>query len=214
MRISSFNQKELSYHVEVAVKAVLMVPELEAALNICGLSPDKAKVGLSLKEEVIQWQEKQEACYRNAIQAQRTLGRVRETIDSIYIRHRTAARFVYREDEDMLRKLHLQGSRRKRYTGWLDMVQKFYLHLDAEVVVQFGILPEEVNEVKTLLSQLSQLHVLRNDSRRQAQQATEVKQKAVTKLRHWFRYFISTAELACKDNPYLLEAMGAGVYVR
>jgi hypothetical protein len=208
MKISSFSQSELTYYVNIAVQAVTTIPELEAAMAEAGLSLEKVKVGNVLSNDVLNWQTKQEDSQINADKAKRRLNQVRNTIDSIYSKHRTAARFVYREDEDMLKKLQVQGNRKKRYPDWLDQVQQFYKYLDGEVLKPVGILPKEITEVKKLIAQLTELQVLYFDSRRQAQQVTEMKQKAVLKLRQWFRYFISTAELACKDNPQLLEAMG------
>lgn len=208
MKISSFSQSELTYYVNIAVQAVTTIPDLEAAMAEAGLSLEKVKVGNVLGEDVLNWQTKQEETQINADKAKRRLNQVRNTIDSIYSKHRTAARFVYREDEDMLKKLQVQGNRKKRYPDWLDQVQQFYKYLDGEVLKPVGILPKEITEVKKLIAQLTELQVLYFDSRRQAQQVTEMKQKAVLKLRQWFRYFISTAELACKDNPQLLEAMG------
>ncbi|MEK6478413.1 hypothetical protein WJR50_12795 [Catalinimonas sp. 4WD22] len=208
MKISSFSQSELTYYVNIAVQAVTTIPELEAAMAEAGLSLEKVKVGNVLSNDVLNWQTKQEDSQINAEKAKRRLNQVRNTIDSIYSKHRTAARFVYREDEDMLKKLQVQGNRKKRYPDWLDQVQQFYKYLDGEVLKPVGILPKEITEVKKLIAQLTELQVLYFDSRRQAQQVTEMKQKAVLKLRQWFRYFISTAELACKDNPQLLEAMG------
>ncbi|WP_277482223.1 hypothetical protein [Catalinimonas alkaloidigena] len=208
MKISSFNQNELTYYVDIAVQAVISIPELEAAMAEAGLTLEKVKVGFALCEDVFNWQTKQEETQSNASIAKRRLNQARDTIDSIYTKHRIAARFVYREDEGILKKLQLQGSRKRRYTDWLDQVQQFYKHLDTEALQPVGILPEEVSEVKKLIGKLTELQVLRFDSRRLAQQTTEMKQKAVLKLRQWFRYFISTAELACKDNPQLLEAMG------
>ncbi len=211
MIVSTLAEKELVHRVDMGVNAVLSIAELEAALMEQGMTAVKAKKGLELNKEVKAWQTRQEGTQLNALKAQRTLKRVRDTIDVIYRRHRTAARFVYREDEDSLRQLQLKGNKKARYTDWLDQVDKFYTHLDAEAVVQFGILPKEVTEVKKLVSQLSELHVLRNDAKRQAQQATVGKQKAIADLRQWFRHFVSVAELACQDDPQLLEAMGMTV---
>lgn len=208
MKISSFSQSELTYYVNIAVQAVTTIPDLEASMAEAGLSLEKVTVGNVLSNDVLNWQTKQEDAQINADKAKRRLNQVRNTIDSIYSKHRIAARFVYREDEDMLKKLQVQGNRKKRYPDWLDQVQQFYKYLDGEVLKPVGILPKEITEVKKLIAQLTELQVLYFDSRRQAQQVTEMKQKAVLKLRQWFRYFISTAELACKDNPQLLEAMG------
>ncbi|WPP51443.1 hypothetical protein [Catalinimonas niigatensis] len=214
MTISTLTQKELIYHVDMGVKAVLTVPTLEAALKEQGITPDKAKKGLELIKEANLWQGRQDDTLENAQKAQRTLKHVRDSIEAIYRRHRIAARFVYREDEVMFKKLQLKGKRKMRYTDWLDQIQKFYTHLDAEAVVQFGILPKEVSEVKKLLGQLSELNVLRNDARRQTHQATEAKQKALADLRQWFSRFMRVAELACQDDPQLLEAMGITVAAR
>lgn len=214
MIISALIQKELINHVDMGVRAVLTVPELAAALKEQGITPDKAKKGLELSKEVSLWQGRQDDTLENARKAQRTLKRVRDSIEAIYRRHRIAARFVYREDEDMFKKLQLKGKRQMRYIAWLDQIQKFYTHLDAEAMAQFGILPKEVSEVKKMLGQLSELQVLRNDARRQTQQATEAKQRAVADLRQWFRRFMRAAELACQDDPQMLEAMGIVVTAR
>ncbi|MEK6476858.1 hypothetical protein WJR50_04960 [Catalinimonas sp. 4WD22] len=208
MNISILSQKELLYQVDMGVNAALSIADVGAALLEQGITPEKAKKGLDLRAEVLTWQSRQDETHRNVQKAQRALSQVRDSIDVMYGKHRTNARFFYREDEDMLKKLHLKGVKKVRYTDWLEQVQNFYEQVDVKSLEAYGILPKEVNEVKKLISQLSELIVLRNDAKRQAQQVTQAKQKAVAELRQWFRYFIKVAELACHEDPQLLESMG------
>ncbi|MEQ9443244.1 MAG: hypothetical protein RIG62_29675 [Cyclobacteriaceae bacterium] len=211
MNIANLSQKELMYRVEVAVEAALRIPELQTVLQEHGLSADKAKVGLSLIKEVTIWQKRQNDTQQNAADTQNTLRQVRDSIDAIYRRHRVPARFVYREDPKMLKKLQLHKPRQIRYTDWLEQVLALYDNLDSNEISGFGILPKEISEVKKLVGQLTELNVLRNDARRQAQQATHAKQMAVHDLRQWFRRFIRASEFACQDDPQMLESMGVVV---
>lgn len=212
MNISTLPQKELLHQVDMGVNAVLTIEEVGAALLEQGITPEKAKKGLDLNQEVLNWQKRQEETQLNVTKAQRSLTQVRDSIDAIYRKHRETARFFYRNDEDMLKQLHLAGVKKVRYTEWLDQVQHFYSQVDVNALKSYGILPKEVEEVNKLLAQLTELQVLRNDAKRQAQQVTQAKQKAVAELRQWFRYFIKVAELACHEDPQLLESMGIVVH--
>lgn len=208
MKISNLPQKDLIHQVDMGVNAVLRIAEVETALREQGMSPEKAQKGLDMLKDVMMWQGRQDLSQRHVQKSQRTLRQLRDSIDSIYSNHRACARFVYRNDEDMMKHLHLHGAKKQKYTHWLEQVQKFYGHLDVKALEVYGVLPKEVSEVRKLISQLSELHVLRNDARRQAQQVTEAKKKAVNNLRKWYRHFVSVAELACYENPQMMEALG------
>lgn len=208
MKVSALTHRELLVQVDIAVQAVLTVPDLTAAFQASGIETDKVKVGLKLAQEMTIWQDRQTATANNVRNAQRAFRAAKESINALYFRHLEVARFLYRENEDMQYTLQLLGPRQPRYAAWFDQVRAFYTHLDAKALEPHGVLAKEVNEVKKLLNQLAELQVLRNDARRQAQQATQAKQLAVNDLRNWFRRFINAAKFACQDDPQLLESMG------
>lgn len=208
MNISKLNQRELLVQVDIAVQAALAVPELTQAFQTIGIGTDKVKVGLTLAKEVTDWQNRQTATTNQIRSAQRAYRTAKETIRSLYFRHLEAARFLYRDDEDMQYNLHLLGPRQTRYAAWYDQVRAFYTHIDGKLLEPFNVPAKEVDEVKKLLDKLAQLQVLRNDARRQAQQTTRAKQLAINDLRHWFRRLVNAAKFACEDNPQLLESMG------
>lgn len=208
MKISSLSQSDLLNQVDVSVKAALSIPTLQQTLQDHGLSSEKVKVGLNLVKAVIDSQDRQTATANNARRTQQTFRIAKETIAGLYFRHLEIARFLYREDIDQQETLQLRGARHTRYAGWFEQVRVFYKHLDPQVLESFRVPAKEISEVKKLLTQLTELQVLRNDAKRQAQQVTHQKQLAVNDLRHWFRRFTNAAKFACQDDPQLLESMG------
>lgn len=212
MKISSFNQTQLIQHIDVAVQAASRNAELQLKLKECGLNADTCRKGQKLKEKVLSWQKKQKECLLNAKKAQRHLKQLKNSIDNIYLKHRLAARFVYRDNEEMYQKLQLQTTRSRCFSVWMEQVHCFYDHLSPKAIKQFEIHPQEVKEVRKLMSQLNKLCEVRDRSSEQSQRACELKQKAILKLRQWFRYFIRTASQACKEQTHLLEDMGVVVH--
>ncbi|MEM8967652.1 MAG: hypothetical protein AAGE93_14630 [Bacteroidota bacterium] len=208
MNVAKLNQKELLVQVDVAVQAALRVPELLQAFQSAGIDENKIKVGLTLTKEVTTWQDRQTTTTNNVRRTQQSFRAAKETINSLYFRHLEAARFLYRDNEEMQYTLQMLGPRQTRYAAWFEQVRTFYNHLDAKALQPFGVPTKEVTEIKKLLEQLAELQVLRNDAKRQAQQTTHYKQMAVNDLRNWFRRFINAAKFACQDNPQLLESMG------
>jgi len=208
MKVSKLNQKELLVQVDVAVQAALTVPELTKAFQNGGFGPEKIKKGLILAKDVTEWQDRQTATANNVRMTQRAYRTAKEMINSLYFQHLEAARFMYRDDEAMKYTLQLSGPRQTRFAAWFEQVRSFYTNVDPKALGPFGVQAKEVTEVKKLLDQLSELQVLRNDARRQAQQTTRSKQLALNDLRNWFRRFINAAKFVCHDDPQLLESMG------
>lgn len=208
MKVSKLNQQKLLVQVDVSVQAALTISELAEVFQNGGVGPDKIKTGLTLAKYVTEWQDRQTATANNVRVTQRAYRTAKEMVNSLYFRHLEAARFMYRNDEAMQYTLQLTGSRQTSYAAWFEQVRSFYTNINPKAVSPVGVQPKELNEVKKLLDQLSELQVLRNDARRQAQQTTREKQMALKELRIWFRRFIDAAKFVCQDNPQLLESMG------
>lgn len=211
MKIANLSAKELLHVVDVAIKAALSIPELKKMLSAHSMDDKKIQVGLTLAQEVEVWQEKQEKTQENARQAQKVFKGVQDSIKALYRPHRETARFAYRQDAEQLQKLQLTGTPEVRYAKWFSQMENFYAKVDTKVMAKYGVPTAEITQVKELLSKLSELEVLRNDTKRQAQQTTQRKQVAVKELRAWFSRFMRVARLACIDDPQLLESMGVVV---
>ena len=208
MKVSQLTQQELIVQVEIAVQAALSIPELTTAFQGSGIDENKIQVGRTLTQEVITWQDRQTGAANNLHVAQTTFRTTKEKINSLYTRHLEVARFLYREDEEMRRTLQLAGARRTRFADWIEQVRTFYARLNVKALAPLGVSGKEINEAKTMISQLAELQVLRNDARRQSQQTTRSKQMAVNDLRAWFRRFVNASEFVCQEDPQLLESMG------
>ena len=211
MKISNLSAKQLLHYVDIAVKAAMTVSDLQKALKSHSMDEQKMQHGLSLAQEVLVWQVRQDTAQTLARQSQQTFKDVQRSIKALYQSHREVARFVYRQDADRQQQLQLAGSQPMRYAEWRNQTENFYNRLDTKAMAKYGVPAAEITEVKELLGKLSELEVLRNDAKRQAQQATQHKQEAVKELRTWFSRFMRIARLACADDPQLLEAMGVVV---
>ncbi|MEQ9443811.1 MAG: hypothetical protein RIG62_32525 [Cyclobacteriaceae bacterium] len=208
MKKVSKSQTYLLYRVQVTTEAVLSVPELQEVFSQHTYQEKKVQEGQQLRARVKELQNKQELSQRNAQKAQRTLQQAKEAMQSLYVDHLETARFVYRRDKEMQKKLLLSGSRKRQYTAWLGQVKQFYQHIDAEMMAKYDVPTHEIKEARRLIKRLLELEVLRNDARRQAQQASQVKQCAFMELREWYCRFMRVAKIACEHDPQLLESMG------
>lgn len=211
MKISSLSIEQLLYYVDIAVKAALSVNDIKSRLSEFSVTEEKMQAGLTLAAEVKVWEDRQQKIKIQVRQTQRSLDDARRSIKALYSAHRHAARFVYRQDADQQELLRLKGPIADKHATWRSQVNAFYANADTKTLAKFGVPAAEITEVKELIGKLADLEILRNDARRQAQQATEGKQAVVQELRAWFSRFMRTARLACSDQPQLLESMGVVV---
>nr|WKN40055.1 hypothetical protein K4G66_15280 [Tunicatimonas sp. TK19036] len=211
MKKVSKSQEYLLYRVQVTTEAVLSVPELQKAMAQHTYHSKKVEEGQQIREKVRSLQIKQEVTQGNARKAQNTLQEAKETIQALYIDHLETARFIYRRDEEMQRKLRLTGSRKRQYTQWLAQVKRFYQHVEDEMMERYDVPAEELQEARQLMERLLDLEVLRNDARRQSQQASQAKQAAFLQLREWYCRFMRVAKIACEHDQQMLESLGIAV---
>lgn len=211
MKRVSKSQAYLLYRMQITTEAVLTVSELGEVLKQHTYHPDKVREGQQLLDKVQKLQAQQDSAQRNAQKAQHTLRQARETMQALYIEHLEIARFAYRRDEDMQRKLMLTGSRHRKYTEWLEQVKVFYQNVEVKIMAKYDLRAAEITEARQLIDQLLELEVLRNNARRQAQQSSQSKQEAFIELREWYCRFMRVAKIACEHDPQLMESLGVVV---
>lgn len=211
MKKVSKSQAYLLYRVQVTTEAALTVPELQEVLKQYNFPAKKVLVGQQLLSNVKELQAQQELLQKKAKKAQQTLRDARIAMQSLYASHLEITRFVYRKDEEMQKKLDLNGSRARQYNAWLDQVKKFYYNIDAERLTNYDLPISEITLARDNINNLLTLEVQRNDARRRAQQASQIKQEAFLTLREWYYHFMRVSKVACEYDPQLMESLGVVV---
>lgn len=211
MKKVSKSQAYLLYRVQITTEAALTVPELQEALAQYTYHSQKVEEGKQLREKVRKLQMKQELTHDDALKMQQMLQEAKETLQVLYIDHLETARFIYRHNEEMQRKLLLTGSRKRQYTHWLAQVKRFYQNIEDDTMKRYDVPVEQINEARQLIDHLLELEVSRNDARRKAQQASQAKQAAFQQLREWYCRFMRVAKIACEHDQQMLESLGIAV---
>jgi len=211
MKKVSKSQAYLLYRVQVTTEAALTVPELQNVLKQYNFPEKKVRVGQRLLNNVKGLQVQQELLQKKAQKAQQTLRDARTTMQSLYTSHLEIARFVYRKDEEMQKRLGLNGSRARRYNTWLNQVKKFYHNIDPKRLTKYDLPDTEITLAREKIDELLMLEVRRNDARRRAQQASQAKQEAFLTLRQWYYRFMRVSKVACEYEPQLMESLGVVV---
>lgn len=211
MKKVSKSQAYLLYRVQVTTEAALRVPELQEVLKQYNFPSKKVRVGQQLLQNVKGLQAQQELLQKKAQKAQQNLRDARTAMQLLYASHLEIARFVYRKDQEMQNRLDLNGSRARQYNAWLEQVKRFYHNINAEEVAKYDLPDTEIRLAQEKIDELLTLEVLRNDARRQAQQASKAKQEAFLALREWYYRFMRVSKVACEYNPQLMESLGVVV---
>ncbi|NQX82295.1 MAG: hypothetical protein HRT66_09925 [Flavobacteriaceae bacterium] len=127
--------------------------------------------------------------------------------------NRKKAKIIFREDSAIQQKLMISGSSPKSYPTLVEACEKFYgvLSIDTELqamVTRLAITTNNIEEGKTLLTDLQKRREYYKKEIGESQNATKQKDKSLKELEYWVRDFKQVNEIALEDQPQLLEVLG------
>ena len=137
-------------------------------------------------------------------------------MDKQYTYDRKRAKVIFRNEPGILQKLALVGSPPSSFEKWIQSVKIFYTELsndkDLQQRVQRLKLSEEgIIKGKKNSEELEKARGNYMKEKGEAQDATQKKEEAFSKINEWMGEFYAVARIALEDNPQLLEALNKTV---
>lgn len=183
--------------------------------NIAGFGYSEAKLldGKKLYEEAAALQNKQKKEYGEQIAATAELDQAWEEAERQYIRTLKIARVAFQKNVKADKAAMLYGSRKRSLSGWLEQAQAFYANIlgDSNFInslAEYGYTQEKLQAESALLDQIVIKHLQQKKETGEAQEATEIRDKALDELARWISDFRAVAKVALEENPQQLEKLG------
>lgn len=215
-KVSRPNVEQRLTLARVALTNAQANPEIQAALQTFGYTTERIEQGEMLYEAAqTQYQQKITA-YGGLRTAADALSSAEQQAQATYTRHVKIARVALEDDRGALQALRLQGKRKMNMAGWLAQAQHFYAVALADVAIQrkladFSLTRTVLQEGARQVEAVATGNATRSQQRGVAQDATRVRNKAITALDKWMSDFRTIARVALKDRPQMLEQLGITV---
>lgn len=139
-------------------------------------------------------------------------GKKLEQLTERYGNHRKKAKFVFKDQPDVLEKLAIKGSSARNRAVLIKEIEIFYTLLSTETalfnaVKVMNFSEEEVASQIEKLKEVQEAHATYLQEKGESQQATKNKNNAFADLEKWVREFYTVAKIALEDQPQLLESV-------
>ncbi|MAT57722.1 MAG: hypothetical protein CMF23_07075 [Ignavibacteriae bacterium] len=211
----SYNQsiEEILNSAELAINNTINNAELLETMALYGYDLTEMNIGKSLLETAKDLYNEQKREYSEQYEASEELDSALESIKKLYIRHVKLSRIAFEENPSIWTELGLNGSRKKSFSGFVAQANLFYDNAKTNETVKtelakLSITEEKLNEAHLLLQNITQLSAKQEKEKSEAQQATELRDKAIDEMNDWTSKFLKVARIAFEDDPQKLEALG------
>jgi hypothetical protein len=201
---------------QIAITNMRASAELQAALAAYGYTSERIHQGELLRDRANAQYRQKITAYGSLRSAADALTSAERQAQATYMRHVKIARVALEGDRGALQALHLIGPRKRTLAGWLAQAQQFYATALADVSIQRrlasfslsgGMLEDGAHQIEAVAAR----HAGRSQQRGNAQNATSVRNAALSDLDTWMRDLKIIARVALKDRPQLLEQIGMTV---
>ncbi len=189
------------------------LPEVAVLLAARGYSDNDISVGMGAADALRRLNELQQAEYGDQYEATKRYNDARSLVHENYMDHLELARLVFRKDPDAKAALGLRGTRAKSQSGYAG--QGFLFYDNALNNVAFltalgkkGITLEELSLGQAAFRNLQTLTAAQQKETGEAQAATRRRDAAYDDLSEWMSEFYSTAKIALRKNPQMMEKLG------
>ncbi len=209
-------ESDLLEQYRVALENVKKQPQIATTMVEYGYDDPTLAVGKNLWEYAQTTYENNKLEDDETSEAKQELDRLKAELSEMYWLHRKKARVVFRDDMVTLSKLELHRSLPDAYAAWLEAIRKFYTVAQSSDEIKQKMLRLKVTdeELSSGSEKVTAVEGARADYLREvgeSQDATKVKDKAITEIAVWMREFYDVARIALEDNPQLLETLGLKV---
>ncbi len=197
-------------HARMVLENVQSHPQVKAKMAEFGYHQQRLQEGKALYETVVMLQTEQEDHYSKEKGISLRLREDLETAKALYKEHMEIARFAFRNDPEMEKKLELKGARKQGQVQLSKQMHRFYEQTEPIIPVlkKYGAQPEEFAQAKAMVEAIIAACSQRMRCQGNAQEATQKRNMVVKELRTWLTDFRKVARVALKKESQLLESFG------
>jgi phosphopantetheinyl transferase (holo-ACP synthase) len=178
-----------------------------------GYSPERIANAKALLEETETLYEDFKSKRASQRAATRALKEAKKKANDLIQHFLQTLRLAFKDNPDILDALGIRGSRKQAFGDWVAQNKLFYNKIleipqVSEELAKYNVTLEQVNEGKQLLLDTIAADTHREDTKAEAQRATEAKNKAFRKLKRWMSKYYKVMKVALEDDPQLQEKLG------
>ncbi len=197
----------------VMIENSLQNDEIKQALAVFGYTEEKLNNGKALYEKAEALHNTRKKEYGEQIAATAELDNVWGEAEQQYMLTLKIARVALRENVKAYKSTMILGDRKQSLSGWLEQAKAFYGNLlgDADfltALAAYGYTQEKLQQESALIDQVIAKHLAQKKETGEAQEATEMRDKALDDLAKWISELRSVAKVALESNPQQLEKLG------
>lgn len=186
---------------------------IKQALAAYGYTEEKLNQGKELynKTEELHLARKME--YGEQIAATAELDAVWDQAEKQYMKTLKIARVALKENVRAYESTMLFGDRKRSLSGWLEQARAFYSNILAEpdfltAMSAYGYTQAKLEQEAALVDQVVAKHLAQKKEMGEAQEATEMRDKALDNLAKWISDFRAVVKVVLEENPQQLEKLG------
>lgn len=197
----------------VMIENSLQDEQIKEALAAYGYTEEKLNQGKELynKAEELHLARKRE--YGEQIAATAELDAVWDQAEKQYMKTLKIARVALKDNVRAYESTMLFGDRKRSLSGWLEQARAFYSNILADsdfltAMSAFGYTQAKLEQEAALIDQVIAKHMAQKKEMGEAQEATEMRDKALDNLAKWISDFRAVVKVVLEENPQQLEKLG------
>ena len=198
---------------QVMIENSLQDEQIKEALAAYGYTEEKLNQGKKLynKAEELHIARKME--YGEQIAATAELDAVWDHAEKQYMKTLKTARVALKENVRAYESTMLFGDRKRSLSGWLEQARAFYSNVLADpdflsALSAYGYTQEKLQQESALIDQVIAKHLAQKKEMGEAQEATDLRDKALDNLAKWISNFRAVVKVVLEENPQQLEKLG------
>lgn len=204
MKLDAFRQ---------ALSLTLQDDKLRTYVEQYGYTAERINEGSQLIQDVNSKYDTQKNLHESAKNKSIQFTKLRSAAERMYNRHVSIARVAFKDDSESFNTLGLHGKREKRFVEWRKQAELFYQNMmgNPDFIARMGeftVTPEMLDTGNQQLQAALDVYDLRADLKAEAQNATDLKNRAFTVLETWMKDFFKIVNVALKAEPQLKEKVG------
>ena len=197
----------------VAINNALTTPKIQNYLKEYGYTAEKIQQGKALYETALNLQQQQRKEYGEQFSATESFYELWETAKESYMKCLKIARIAFKEDAGIITELALNGTRKQTFSGWLLQAKQFYSNTlnNPEILngfKEYGITKAKLEACQAEMQAAETASLVQEKEKGDAQNATQIRDKAIDELNDWLSDFIAIARIALETESQLLESLG------
>jgi len=197
----------------VMIENSLQDDRIKQALAAYGYTEEKLNQGKELYQKAEELHHVRKKEYGEQIAATAELDTAWDQTEKQYMKTLKIARVALKDNVKAYESTMLFGDRKRSLSGWLEQARTFYSNLLGDsgfltALSAYGYTQERLEQETALIDQVIAKHLAQKKETGEAQEATEMRDKALDNLAKWISNFRAVAKVALEDNPQQLEKLG------